>query len=86
MDADIREALREIRESQRELSEKIDSIRDGWANCRVACAGDIREAMSVGKAAHKRLDQKDTHRATLWIGVVLAMVSSLFAWILGAKL
>lgn len=82
----------ELREAFREIGRKIDGLAERLEEHRVEEARWVQQVDSSTKAAHHRLDEvekKSAGRISLWIGVLVAFVTGLCgifaAWIGGKK-
>jgi hypothetical protein len=96
MDSDLREALRDIKDSIKSVDSKLEThLIQFSAHC-VEDARVQQQILSSSQAAHKRMDEHgEDHktdqagRVNLWIGVVLAFLSgavgALFTWFKGGK-
>ena len=90
MEAELREAFNRIQGSVDKLDGKLDGF---LAQFQSHCIEDTRvqqQILSSSQTAHKRLDEHQTEhtseksgRFSLWVGVVVAFVSAVFAAILG---
>lgn len=83
MDAEQREAFKGI-------DSKLETLRTDVNRAAVETAREVQKIASSTAAAHHRLDEHvENHRTVkrsrmaLWMGVVLALVSSFFAWLFG---
>jgi hypothetical protein len=96
MDNDLREALRDIKDSIKSVDAKLETHLIQFSSHCVEDARVQQQILSSSQAAHKRMDEHtEDHKAdqagrvNLWIGVVLAFLSgaigALFTWFKGGK-
>ena len=78
MDQDLREYLREIKESQRDGLSRLESKIDAQSEILIAHTVGLAEVRASATAAHERIDaHRRSHEerkkwfATLWGGVIL---------------
>jgi hypothetical protein len=90
MEAEMREAFKDIKSVIDKIDGKLDThLIQFQAHC-VEDARVQQQILSSSQSAHKRIDEhgedhktERSGRFSLWIGIILAFLSAVFAMVLG---
>lgn len=81
MDRDTSDAINRLDTKMDRQEEKIDKLNDQVANWRTESAS----IMAVLTAKSQEYERRAGHTVTIWIGILLALISSALSWMFTGK-